>query len=210
MFKSNLKSVIIPQKISRIDRDKILKDNPNIWSLWGFYEWIAVFEKRDYSQWWINIDWTIIKEGLDSCNNFKNGIAKYTEHWIMKYIDKEGKNLSFFFTFSDKRSQFIDSFNDWKDRYTLDFDKNWVAIFKDFNERFWLVDKRWELLIHWCDKSYPFDEEINRFAKFVKNWEIWFININWEIFLDKEIWGIQYFQNNWKLYLKSVLLKNNK
>lgn len=210
MIKSKLKQVIKTQKISKIDKDTILKNNPNIWTLWQFYEWIAVFEKRNYSQWWVKIDWTILKEGLDGCNDFKNGIAKYTEHWIMKYIDKEGKNLSFFFTFSDKRSQFIDSFNDWKDRYTLDFDKNWVAIFKDFNEKFWLVDKRWELLIHWCDQCYPFDEEINWFAKFIKNWESWFINIYWEIFLEKEIWGIQYFQNNWKLYLKSVLLKNNK
>jgi hypothetical protein len=134
---------------------------------WYFHEWLSLFIKQDGSRGWIKEDWTILLEWFDRVNDFQNWIALFKKDWI-EWMININNNFSSWFCIFDWINELIS--NNWK----------------EYIEQWWVWTNA-KIFKNWYNKCYPFNDELKWYAKFEKNWYIWYINTEWVEFDFKNI-----------------------
>lgn len=158
------------------------------WIYWYYkFKYIDTELQKLHWEWWISDDGVIIAKGFSKVDPFF--WWPWKEELKAKFRSGEIKWIL--------TPNFHNNFSVFK------VDK-WLSIIMDIGDEWW-VKNDWTILSLWYTKCYPFDEDINWFAKFEKkyraknthwyNLRTWYIDINWRIFTDiKKI--------DWKIYLK--------
>lgn len=173
-------------------RGWIRKDWFIIWEgyhlCWKFHNKLGIFTKNDWTKWFIRENWTILAEGFISVGGFKNWFSTFKNSDGEWWIDTSWKIIA-------KNFSAIEIHEEWNTKYRftlypsnmwciIDISqfKNWFCPFYIENiNRYWLISDTWVILADNLDKTYPFDEFLEGFAKFENKWKEWYINTFWNI-----------------------------
>lgn len=171
---------------------------------WQFINWVAIWTKakdgKHRTQWFIKEDGSILAAGFDSVGGFFGWISSFQKSDLKWWIDTSWKIIA-------KNFSAIKKHEEWNTKYKftlypsnlwciLDLSefKNWFCPFyiEDI-KRYWLISDNWVILADNLDKTYPFDEFLEWFAKFENKWKEWYINTFWNILDFKKLYKL-----NWK------------
>lgn len=213
-------------KFSKYDGTRwwIRKDWSIIWEwyeqIWDFLNWFAIFHRKDKSQWWISEDWKILMEWCQYCGKFLNWIATFKDiNWAW-WIDNTWKIIAQW-----KYINVMDYEREWFARFTYGLNilgkldlkfKNWFCPFyMPSLHKFWWLSDTWVILADYLDKTYRFDEDIEWYARFSKDWIEWYMNSQWNILnykgLFKLDWKFEWFskfeKNDWSIWFLDSKLR---